>query len=321
MPKHADADTAERMNTWIGITHGVHDGKQPCPFKSFILTPSSTPPPQKLEIQSAMMTRVSLHPFPHLPSFHTPEPEFQSNMKTRFSRLLWFTLIELLVVVAIIAVLASMLLPALGKARDAARTTHCANNLKQIGLGITMYADDHDDWLPVMRTNLMNAEWKLEVGAYTFGSQAYNGDPNVDPRLCTGIFLCDAWRMPVGYSGTATCAFEGGYGWNYSYAGYWEEGDTNGGRKREKRGAVTKPAITVLCGDAEASDLTPPASPANWHMLFPPGDYRLICQRHKQSQINIAWGDSHVGPMRFEETVNYGRIDGVTTSYYFRFEK
>lgn len=62
-----------------------------------------------------------------------------------------FTLVELLVVIAIIAILAALLLPALGRAKESARATVCLGNLHQVGLALQMYVAENNNKLPVMR--------------------------------------------------------------------------------------------------------------------------------------------------------------------------
>jgi prepilin-type N-terminal cleavage/methylation domain-containing protein len=99
-----------------------------------------------------------------------------------------FTLIELLVVIAIIAILAAMLLPALSSAKQKAWTISCVSNLRQIGLGMKLFADENNEAYPQSGGNIPwntgnpddpNNGWMQQIVAFTMSTNVYHCPGNV----------------------------------------------------------------------------------------------------------------------------------------------
>ncbi len=131
-----------------------------------------------------------------------------------------FTLIELLVVIAIIAILAAILFPVFARAREKARQSTCLSNVKQIMLGVLMYAQDYDERLIPGALNTW--EWHVFLTPYL---------KNVQVLYCPS-------KLPGM-----------GYGWNYSEFGYYH--DSHGTGWATKLAEIDKPAEAILLGDCE----------------------------------------------------------------------
>jgi prepilin-type N-terminal cleavage/methylation domain-containing protein len=159
---------------------------------------------------------------------------------TPFSRALTraFTLIELLVVIAIIAILASLLLPVLARAKASAVKAQCANNLKQWGIAITMYAGENRGYFPD-NTKGIDLSWMSpDLNSFYKGylnpnrrSTATHSRVRQDVLYCptdewhraaeTGI-VADTDPQLIGYFSMAARANTSGNTWNYQSAGLAE---------------------------------------------------------------------------------------------------
>ena len=136
----------------------------------------------------------------------------KDSVKKRMKRR--FTLIELLIVITIIAILASMLLPALNQARNKSKSIKCVNHLKQLGVGLQLYADDNNGYIPVY------ASWNDWGAPLRYWGEALCVDNHYLPNNIS-LVRCPAWPVSSGdWSESYGMPLYGYYATNENY-GYF----------------------------------------------------------------------------------------------------
>ena len=203
-------------------------------------------------------------------------------MKASKSTLSGFTLIELLVVIGIIALLAALLLPTLGRAKSKAYNTVCVNQLKQLGAAARLYADDNDSRMP-----------KAEI------LPTMPVDPqNPLPRICDGLGSYVGKAGGTNSAAVFKCPTDNLQMFERQGSSYEWNTELNGRRIDETRSSnVRIVRVTVVNGEVventdEQKTLSFP--PETTPLLL---DYENFHPRAPKSGKNVVFMDGHVTPL------------------------
>jgi prepilin-type N-terminal cleavage/methylation domain-containing protein/prepilin-type processing-associated H-X9-DG protein len=209
-----------------------------------------------------------------------------------------FTLIELLVVIAIIAILAAILFPVFSRAREKARQSTCLNNVKQVAMGMMMYAQDYDEIYPTafMPDVVGSIAWQTLIYPYTKSMQV---------TICPShsFDYTAAWVSPNNLNefGNPSTVFKVSYQlniistWNWTV---WADGPGNhygpGGRAMSQ---VQSSASTILFWEGCAPDGATDSHFWGWNPTPSPCQVRI---RHTGG-LCVGYADGHAKWVRYSQ--------------------
>jgi general secretion pathway protein G len=187
-----------------------------------------------------------------------------------------FTLIEMLVVIAIIALLVSILVPTIGSTLRSAKTKACASNLRQIGTGFLLYANENEGKLPYQQKN-SGTTWHIEIAPfledYSNGDYYNLSQQNSEPPGVYNCPLTDNKIRPGNYAD---------YGMNYLI----NDHGTNGNQTVPQRSVFSVPTPTQTMLLADSVNCGRRLSPYSANGSMDP--------RHPGDSMNILFIDGHV---------------------------
>ncbi len=216
-----------------------------------------------------------------------------------------FTLIELLVVVAIIAVLVAMLLPALNAAREKARQTACSSNLRQIGVAMTMYQNEYNDFFAP--THLMNNP----TPSWAWGSTGWH-QLFVKLQLTQWtIFMCPAgwnyntssWRHSASDPSQTYYQKFINYGYNMFYVGGFPDEPVGYpfSRTPARTNDITQPSDTIMMADTwNVGNNSPFYIVVNYFSTY--SGYGVAWPYHSTG-LNILWTDGHTSDVTMKDPI------------------